>query len=242
LILIAAALAARPFDRRDCATQASTAPLLARSFAPLRDPNVQRVLALALISATATPLFAKSALHFAEYVLQDAALARGATVAIGLGHLAGAPLWIFAARRFGAEKAFLVAHMIAGVSSLPLLAGGVLSETDFAAVAAAHAIGSSGVFILIWPLTAAAADDRTKHDRASSAGAVFGLAIMAMQIGAGLGSALLGAGLSAVGFEAGVAATPQVQSAIATMAALGPALGAAAIGVAIVAGHSRRRR
>lgn len=226
VILIAAALAARPYDQRVASDFRPARALWRDSFAPLSDANVRHVLMLALVTATATPLLAKALLHYATYVLNDGAQAGAATVAIALGQIAGAPLWIMLAQRWTTRPAFLAAHAVAALFALPLLAGAALPDWAFMATCVAHGVGASGVYILIWPLTASVADAHSARSDAAAIGAVFGLVIMIMQIGAGLGAGLLGGGLAALGFQAGAAPTPLVAAGIAAMAALGPALGA----------------
>ena len=225
LIIVGAWFAVRRHDR---APSPPPQPIVARTALTILGlPHVRLVFALALVGALFSPLLPKMLLYYADGVLNDVGAAQGALSAMAIGQIAAVPFWFWLSSRWAPESSLGLAHMIAGLSGAALLTGVAQAGASLSWLAGLYGLGASGIYAVIWPLVARAADEATAASGQPSSALVFGATIFLMQLGAGLGTGAMGLCLSAAGWQDGAAQSPAAQSMIGLIAGAGPLLGAA---------------
>ena len=170
------------------------------------------------------PLFAKSCVYYARYVLEDPAAAGLALTCLAIGQFAGVGLWTWLASR--REKAFTLcaAHLLAA-AAFAVIGVTTPDHALFAALAATAGVGLSGVYMLLWGMAPDVVDYGEFRFGRRHEATTFALLLLISKAAMGVGAALLGWSLGAAGYVPDMPQTPQVRAWIVLATCAAPALG-----------------
>lgn len=221
-VLITAWIAVRDSDRLP--VRAPSAGML-RSFPT--DPLFLHLGAIVLLTGLFAPLFVKSCIYYARYVLEDPAAAGQALAWLVAGQIVGVGLCHWAVQHW--EKRFVLA-CCHGLTALAFLLASLSASHNAHALflfGGLAGVGLAGVYILPWALAPDVIDLGEHRAGQRREATTFAGLIVLLKLAAGLGFAFVGWSLSAVGYEPNAEQTPAVRGWITLLTFLAPAGGSA---------------
>ncbi len=201
------AWAARGLDAVDAAPRAA---------APWRDTaravgtNTPLLIALALfvVSTFGNTFFQNNLIYYFKYVLGAEKLASLAFALIALVLACLVPAWVWAAKRFGKRRAWLVGagFHLAGLVAWRL-ADGHGTAGLFGALAVS-AVGTASAIVCLWAILPDTVEFGEWRSGVRTESLVFGLVTLGQKAALGLSGWSLGLALKGVGYTAGATQTP----------------------------------
>ena len=190
----------------------------------LANANFRRLVLITFVTGLCPPLFAKGAVYYGAYVLQQPGTTQTMLTGIAAGQLVTIPLWIWLASRF--EKAVILAatHCVAGSA---LVAIWLLQPTGLSAGVLGGWVGMGlcGAYMLPWSMLPDIVDEVDATTKMRPEAPMFAVAILAMKLGIGLGTLAFGLALAWSGYVAGKVQPFAVHQTITLLTCLFPALG-----------------
>jgi GPH family glycoside/pentoside/hexuronide:cation symporter len=193
-------------------------------FLPRLDRLFTAIAVIALITGFATSMFAKMIIYMATYVLNQPALAGRILLALTLGQLAGAALWIFLIRSHDKTTLLATSHGVAACGILLFFAAGE-NQPLLMVFAVLIGIGLGGVFMLPWGILADIVDFAEFRHRERRETAAFASILVILKASGAASVATIGWTLGELGYVPGVTQPESVVQGMKLLAFGVPALG-----------------
>ena len=211
---------------------------------PLRDPLVLGMGLLALVTGFAMPMFGRTILFVATYVVERPDMVSGLMLALTGGQFAGVLCWTMLTGRADPARVLALGHGVCA-AGLVLFAA-LLGRPDMLPMSAAViGFGLAAVLMLPWSLLANAVDFvALRYGRRLETG-LFAFYLVAVKASGAAATALTGWLLGSLGYAPGAAQSPPVQAGMLALG-LGLPLAGSLCAMALLArfgiGHARHAR
>lgn len=233
LAIMLAALASRPWDLPQ-ANWAFASDVMQNRSIRLLDRPIILLLTMILVVNALVPLFGKMIVYHATYVVGDADRARVMLVTMVVGQLAGVIPWIMLVHQTSARNAIGCAMAVTAVAAGLMAGSAGLSAPSDMGIALIFGFGAGGIYALIWLLVADAADGFQRESGIAAPALIFGLAIVAIKAGQGVGALLTGTVLDAAGYVPRTSVGADIGWAITALQAVGPLVGLGISGALLI--------
>ena len=222
LLLFTAWFAVR--DRDVISASSDPTPFGHRLRGVLANPTFAPLAWIVFCTGLSVPLFAKSCIYYAKYVLMRPEGAGLALTGLAIGQFAGVCLWTWAASHWEKAWALGAAHLVAAAAFILI---GLLSPAPWMMVGlcACAGIGLGGVYMLIWAMAPDVVDYGEYCSGVRNEATTFAVLLLISKVATGLGAALLGWCLDLSGYVPDVVPPQGVQIWIVLAACAAPAIG-----------------
>ncbi len=194
-------------------------------FLPRPDRLFAAIAVIALVTGFAMPAFSRMILYIATYVLKQPAFAGHVLLALTLGQLPGAVMWIFLIRFYDKTTLLAVSHAVAacGIFFFSMVGAHQSLLIGFAVIIG---VGFAGVFMLPWGILADIVDFAEFRHRVRRETAAFASILVILKAGAAASVATIGWTLGRLGYVAGAEQPELVLTGMKILAFGVPILGA----------------
>ncbi len=224
VVMAAAAIAGNPLPASRNSSQKTH---LFRLSIPKSAPLFLAILPMAVVMGFAVPMFSRTAIYYATYVLGRPAFASQILAAITIGQFGGVVVWTSLVRYFDKTK-LLIASLVSTLVTLCIFAALAPNQFAMLALSALMGVAILGIYMLPWSILPDIVDFCELRQGFRQETTFFAMFLVLHKASGAASSGLIGWVLAITGYVPGAPQSPLVVSAIVFLAFGIPIIGALA--------------
>jgi glycoside/pentoside/hexuronide:cation symporter, GPH family len=202
IVVVGSWWSVRRYDRQPFQAPVAFVPQVKNSLRIFADQDARAVVLYAFFSGLLISIFGKSLNYFAKYQLGDEALVALGLFAMMIGQIVGAIVWGRISQKIQKVSAVRYAGLLLAPAALLFFLFAHLGLVPFVLFSLAIGLCTGGIYALIWSIAPDIIDKIDAITGLRPEAIYFGILIVTIKLGMGIGAFLLGGALDAIGYVA----------------------------------------